>query len=70
MQNRKWFLLAALTVLAFNAAAAKAPWYVWKFKVDGVVTGETVCAQSMPGTWMQFGGPFKDSKCTVPGTPH
>lgn len=52
--------------IAIPAAAAPAPWYKWRSKLNGAV----VCAQVMQGEWEKADGPFRDARCEkrdVPG---
>jgi hypothetical protein len=60
-------LVVVLVGLASQTDAASESWYLWSYVLDGVPTDTTRCARSVMGTWMQVSGPFKDSKCTVPG---
>jgi hypothetical protein len=67
----KIFALIAILLASVCALAAPAPYYKWVSLEDGTV----ICAQTSPGEgWQQgsgrFGGspgPFKDSRCRVPG---
>lgn len=46
------------------AAAAPAPWYQWRSKIED----STVCAQFSPGpAWLAVRGPFQDGTCKKPG---
>lgn len=73
MSKLKYATFVSLLGLGFYAIAAAAPWYKWESLYDGTV----ICAQSSPGEgWQQgagrfnsYGGPFKDAKCTMRGTP-
>ncbi|RJG10775.1 hypothetical protein [Massilia cavernae] len=41
-------------------AAAPAPWFQWRSKIDGAL----VCSQTPLGKgWTQAAGPFRDSHC-------
>jgi len=53
--------LAALLACACAAlAAAPAPWFKWRSKLDG----KQVCAQTPLGQgWEKASGPYKDSHC-------
>ena len=54
-------LATLLALLCVAAAAAPAPWFQWRSKVDG----KQFCAQTSLGPgWEKAGGPFKDSHCT------
>lgn len=56
-------LLLGTLLLSLGAAAAPAPWYLWRGKVDGA----TYCAQTSPGPgWERVRGPFRDLRCTQP----
>ncbi|HJU99324.1 MAG TPA: hypothetical protein VJ752_02100 [Burkholderiaceae bacterium] len=57
-------LLAAALLLASAAlAAAPAPWFKWRSKVDG----STSCSQWPLGPgWERAGGPYRDSRCEKP----
>lgn len=65
MQIHK-LVLIAIAALVHSATAATAPWYLWQFRIDNVMTAKTTCAQTATGTWMQISGPFEDAACTVP----
>lgn len=62
LKHLSFMLVAA--VLA-SAAAAPAPWYKWRSKLNGT----TVCAQVMHGEWEKSAGPFRDARCEKPGAP-
>lgn len=52
---------ALLTGACAALAAAPAPWYKWRSKLDG----QQVCAQTGLGHgWEKAGGPYQDSHCT------
>jgi len=58
--------LAMLAVATTMAAAGPAPWYKWQSKVNGKI----FCQQTSPGEgWVKHSGPYKDARCTKPGTP-
>lgn len=61
--------LAALALLALATAAVFAsgmPWYKWMNTMDRTL----LCSQTSPGkTWIQYQGPFMESKCRKPGNP-
>jgi hypothetical protein len=47
-------------MLTLSAAAAPAPWYQWRSKVDA----RLVCAQTPLGPgWEQASGPYRDAHC-------
>lgn len=53
---------AILACLCAALAAAPAPWYQWRSKVDG----KQVCAQTSLGHgWEKASGPYRDSHCRV-----
>lgn len=54
-----------LALACTSAAAAPAPWYQWRSKIEDT----TVCSQFSPGpAWMAVRGPFQDGSCKKPGT--
>lgn len=56
-------VLAVLLGLSLCAAAAPAPWYLWRSKVDG----KAFCFQASPGEgWERVDGPFRDARCEKP----
>ncbi len=56
-------LACLLTLLAFQALAKPAPWYLWESRIDG----QRICLQYPPGDgWRQIGGPFSDIRCSRP----
>jgi hypothetical protein len=60
----KTFLAYALCIVLAGAcamlAAAPAPWFKWRSKVDG----KQVCHQTPLGRgWEKAGGPYQDSHC-------
>jgi hypothetical protein len=71
MSRFKKFALFAALLASCYALAAPAPYYKWVSLDDGTV----ICSQSSPGEGWQLGsgrfggssGPFKDSRCRVPG---
>ncbi len=51
---------ALLALCAGQLAAAPAPWYQWRSKVDD----RLVCAQTTLGPgWEKASGPYQDSHC-------
>lgn len=53
-------LAALLACACASLAAAPAPWFTWRSKLDG----KQVCAQTPLGPgWEKAGGPYKDSHC-------
>ena len=51
---------ALLACLCGALAAAPAPWFKWRSKVDG----KQFCAQTSLGPgWEKAAGPYKDSRC-------
>ncbi len=53
-------LAGLLLLTALPLAAAPAPWYVWRSRLNG----SEHCAQVAPGTgWMRVRGPFRDLRC-------
>jgi hypothetical protein len=53
-------LAALLASSCAMLAAAPAPWFKWRSKVDG----KQVCAQTPLGPgWEKAGGPYRDSHC-------
>jgi hypothetical protein len=55
-------ILAGLAVAAICGApaAAPAPWFKWRSKLDG----KQFCAQTSLGPgWEKAGGPYQDSHC-------
>lgn len=66
MKKNTLMALIALAAFAMTAAAAPAPWYWWKSTLDG----KRVCQQVLNGEgWVKDSGPYKDSRCTIPGNP-
>jgi hypothetical protein len=71
MSKFKIFALVAILLASFYVMAAPAPYYKWVSLEDGTV----ICAQTSPGEGWELGsgrfggssGPFKDSRCRVPG---
>lgn len=71
MSKLKIFTLITILLASFYALAEPAPYYKWISLEDGTV----ICAQSSPGEGWQLGagrfggspGPYKDSRCRVPG---
>lgn len=60
----KYLMMFLVLLLAVSAMAAPAPWYRWRSLVDGAL----VCSQTSPGEgWAVASGPYKDSRCRVPG---
>lgn len=56
-------LLLGALLLSRGAAAAPAPWYLWRSKADGAL----YCAQVPPGPgWERVRGPFADLRCERP----
>jgi hypothetical protein len=60
----KRMLANVLCLVSLGAAAAPAPWYNWKSKLDGKVA----CMQISPGGgWVRDGGPdaqsYPDARC-------
>ncbi|WP_229218602.1 hypothetical protein [Rugamonas brunnea] len=56
-------LAAALLLASAALAAAPAPWFKWRSKVDG----STSCSQWPLGPgWERAGGPYRDSRCEKP----
>ena len=66
--NTKFMLTLLLLSLACTEAyAAGAPWFKWKNRVDRTI----LCAQVSPGSsWVQYQGPFSESRCKKAGVPH
>lgn len=63
MSTMKHLIAAGLLTACMVAAAAPAPWYKWRSKVDGTLS----CAQSTLGFgWELASGPYKDSRCEKP----
>jgi hypothetical protein len=59
-------IAAIVAVLCITVVfAAPAPWYKWRSKL----TGDETCAQVMQGEWERVSGPYKDSRCQIPGIP-
>jgi hypothetical protein len=55
--------MLALCCGATALAAAPAPWYQWRSKLDGGLA----CAQVSPGDgWEAAGGPYRDADCRQP----
>jgi hypothetical protein len=54
-------ILGALLLGAcVTVAAAPAPWFAWRSKVDG----RQFCGQTPPGPgWEKARGPYRDSRC-------
>lgn len=73
MTKVKTVVFVLLLGCGFYALAAPAAWFKW----ESIEDGDVICAQAWPGEgWQQgagrfnaYSGPFKDSKCTVRGTP-
>lgn len=57
---------AAAMLCHAQLAAAPAPWYKWRSKLDGV----QFCAQVSPGEgWERIAVPYQDARCQIPATP-
>ena len=53
-------LAAIIACTTASLAAAPAPWFQWRSKVDGAL----VCSQTPLGPgWEKANGPFRDSHC-------
>ena len=53
-------LACAIAAVCATLAAAPAPWFKWRSKVDG----KQVCAQTALGPgWEKATGPYQDSHC-------
>lgn len=60
MFNKKRALALALMVGCASLAAAPAPWWKWRSKIDGAL----ICSQTPLGPgWEKAYGPFKDARC-------
>jgi hypothetical protein len=60
MRSRHAILAVLLTLLCGALAAAPAPWWKWRSKIDNTTT----CSQTPLGTgWVRDTGPYKDSRC-------
>ena len=56
-------LLASLLAATLVAAAAPAPWFTWRSKLDG----KQFCSQTSLGPgWEKAGGPYRDGQCKYP----
>ncbi len=62
----KMVVLVAMLLIGVVAYASGAPWYRWLNLTDNMI----VCAQNSPGEgWVQYKGPFSESRCVKPGVP-
>jgi len=62
----KFAVLVGLALLGIAAFAAGAPWYKWINQAEGTI----VCTQASPGDgWVEYQGPFSESRCRKPGNP-
>jgi hypothetical protein len=60
MKTSKLKLALVLALCCGTLAAAPAPWWKWRSKIDGVL----ICSQTPLGEgWDRAYGPFKDARC-------
>ena len=63
----KFATLVILVLICGAAFASGAPWYRWMNKIDRT----TLCLQTSPGNaWFIYKGPYMESQCRKPGSPH